>query len=219
MIAVMIVSIGAVLHSAGTYYRYEQWEEYITLVEHIKFNTIRLVEISLANFTVSGNNSTLKENLNQWENDLKTAYPGYGVILTYELALGTNINYSQGLASKWNETVSYSTANATFALDITSVGLTGFRFMATPFLNLTIVNDAASTDEIIVAVTQEDKMPVLDLKRDNFQVQGLNVTNVASSYDPDYMLVYTIKCDSNIPAPVTVRVRDHRGIQVIAKSS
>jgi len=231
MIAIMIVSIGAVLHSAGTYYRYEQWEEYITLVEHIKFNTIRLVEISLANFTTSGNNSTgmhayalrmynstLKDNLNQWQNDLRTAYPGYGVILAYELADGTNIEYFQGFASKWNETVSYSTANATFALDITSVGLTGFRFMATPLLSLAIVNASASTDEIIVAVTQEDEMPVLKLERDNFQVDGLNVTNVASSYDPDYVLVYTIKCDSNIPAAVTVRVRDHRGIQVIARS-
>ncbi len=218
MIAIMIVSIGAVLHSAGTYYRYEQWEEYITLVENIKFNTIRLVEISLANFTTSGNNSTLGENLNHWQNDLRTAYPGYGVILTYELAEGTNMNYSQGLASEWNETVSYSTANTAFALNITSIELAGFRFVATPFLGLTIVNATASADEIIVAVTQEDEMPVLNLKSDNFSVDGLNVENVTSSYDPDYVLVYTIRCDSNIPSPFTVRVRDHRGIQVIAKS-
>ncbi len=218
MIAIMIVSIGAVLHSAGTYYRYEQWEEYITLVENIKFNTIRLVEISLANFTTSGNSSALRENLNHWQNDLRTAYPGYGVILTYELAEGTNINYSQGLASQWNETVSYSTANTAFALNITSIELAGFRFTATPFLNLTIVNATWPTDAILVTVTQEEEMPVLDLKSDNFHVDGLNVENVTSSYDPDYVLVYTIRCNSSIPSPVTVRVRDHRGVQVVAKS-
>jgi len=105
MIALMIISIGAIMYSAGTYYRYEQWEEYIILVEHVKLSTIRLVQISLANYTAPGNNSTLKDNLNQWQNDLKKAYPGYGVILTYELADGTNINYYQGLASHWNETV------------------------------------------------------------------------------------------------------------------
>jgi len=219
MIAIMIVSIGAVLHSAGTYYRYEQWEEYITLVEHIKFNTIRLVEISLANFTTSGNNSILKGNLNQWQNDLRTAYPGYGVILAYELADGTNINYSQGLASRWNETVSYSTANATFALNITSVGLTGFRFMATAFLRLRIINATASTDEIIVAVTQEDEMPVTNLKKGNFYVDGLNIVSVTSSYHQNYVLVHTIKCNETISAPVTVIVRDQRGIQVIARST
>ena len=219
MIALMIISIGAIMYSAETYYRYEQWEEYVTFLEHVKLNTIRLVEISLANYTASGNNSTLKDNLNQWQNDLRKAYPGYGLILTYDLADGTNINYSQGLASRWNETVSYSTANATLALNITSVGLKGFRFMATAFLSLTIVNFTAPTDEITVAVTKENEMPVTDLKRGNFRVDGLNIENVTSSYHEDYMLVYTIKCNQTIPAPVTVTVRDQRGIKVIAKNT
>jgi hypothetical protein len=218
MIALMIVSIGAIMYSAGTYYRQEQWEEYITLVEHVRLGTIRLAEISLANYTASGNNSTLKDNLDQWQNDLRKAYPGYGVILTYNLTDGTNINYSQGLARHWNETVSYSAASATFDLNITSVGLEGYKFMATAFLNLTILNVDAFSNVTTVAVMGEDGMPITDLKKDNFQVDGgLNVASVTSSYNSTYLLVYTIECDGNIPAPVTVTVRDQRGIMVVAK--
>ncbi len=218
MIALMIISIGAIMYSAGTYYRYEQWEEYITSVEHVKLSTIRLVEISLANYTASGNNSTLKDNLNQWQNDLRKAYPGYGVILTYDLADGTNINYSQGLASHWNETVSYSAANATFTLNITSVELEGYKFMATALLNLTIVNVDAPNDVITVAVTGEDGMPITDLKKENFQVDELNVTTVTSHYHEDYILVYKINCETPPPLDATVRVWDQRGIKVIAKN-
>jgi len=218
MIALMIVSIGAIMYSAGTYYRYEQWEEYIILVEHVKLSTIRLVQISLANYTASANNSTLKDNLDQWQNDLKKAYPGYGVILTYDLADGTNISYSQGLASYWNETVSYSAANATFTLNIASVGLEGYEFMATAFLSLAILNVTTSTNEITVAVTGEDGMPITDLRKDNFHVDGLNITSVTSGYDPDYTLFYTIKCENLPSSSATVRVWDHRGIQVIAKN-
>jgi len=218
MIALMTVSIGAIMYRVGTYYKQEQWEEYITLVEHVRLSTIRLVEISLANYTAPGNNSIiLKDNLDQWQNDLIKAYPGYGVILTYNLANGTNINYLQGLASHWNEAVSYSAANATFDLNITSVGLEGYRFMATAFLNLTILNVDALSGVITVAVTGEDGMPIKNLKKGNFQVGGLNVASVTPSYNQTYILIYKIKCDGNIPTPVTVTVRDQRGIIVIAK--
>jgi hypothetical protein len=216
MIALMVVSIGAIMYRTGTYYRQEQWEEYMTLVEHVRLGTIHLVEISLANYTASGNNSILKDNLDQWQNDLKKAYPGYGVILTYNLADGTNINYSQGLASHWSETVSYSAANATFDLNMTSVGLEGYKFMTTAFLGLKIL--MTTTNEITVAATGEDGTPIKDLKKDNFQVEGLHIASVTSSYDETYILVYTIKCDETVPAPVTVTVRDQRGIIVVAKS-
>lgn len=216
MIALMTISIGAIMHGAGTYYRYEQWEEYTILVEHIRLSTIRLVEISLANYTASGNNFALKNNLNQWQNDLGRAYPGYGIILTYDLADGTNIKYSRGLASHWNETVSYSAANATFTLNIASIGLEGYKFMATAFLSLTILNVDAPTDQITVAVTGENGMPVTNLKKDNFQVDGLDIKYVTPGYDPNYSLKYTIKCENLQSPSATVRVWDQRGIQVTA---
>lgn len=223
MIAVMMVSIGALMYGAGTYYRSEQWEEYMTLVEHIKLGTIRLVEMSLANYTGSGDTSILKVNLNQWQSDLRKAYPGFGVILEYDLAnathhvYGTDIDYYQGLASHWNETSSYSGANVTVALNIMSVGLKGYRFMATAFLNLTIVDVDTVASEIIVTVTGEDKMAITNLKRGNFEVYGSNVQNVTLSYDLDYGFIYTIICDSLPPSNITVRVSDQRGIRVTAK--
>ncbi|MHC3130195.1 MAG: hypothetical protein IBV52_08995 [Candidatus Bathyarchaeota archaeon] len=50
-----------------------------------------------------------------------------------------------------------------------------------------------------------------------FKLDGLNITTVTSRYDPNYMLIYTIKCNENIPTPVTVNVWDQRGIKVIAQ--
>ena len=225
MIALMIISIGAIMYSAGTYYRYEQWEEYITLVEHVKLSTIRLIQISLANYTAPGNNSTLKANLDQWQNDLKKAYPGYGVILTYDLANGsyqaynTKINYTLGLARRWNENASFSAANATFTLNIASIGLTGYEFTTAPFLNLTLINIDNAAKEITVTVKAEDGTPITNLKEDNFQVSNLTITGVTPHYDPKELLKYIIKCDGIIQAPVTVRVWDQRGIKVIAKNT
>ncbi len=223
MIALMIVSIGAIMYSAGTYYRQQHWEEYLTMVEHVRRGTNRVVEISLANYTAPGNNSTLKDNLDRWQNDLKKAYPGYGVALTYDLdntthqINNTTISYSQGLASHWYETASYSAARATFNLTINSVGLEGYKFMATAFLGVKILG--TTTNEINVTVTGgEDEMPITDLKKDNFQVDGFNVESVVLNYDPTYHLVYRIKCGGSIPASVTVTVQDHRGIIAIATS-
>jgi len=52
-----------------------------------------------------------------------------------------------------------------------------------------------------------------------FKLDGLNITTVTSRYDPNYMLIYTIKCNENISTPVTVRVWDQRGIKVIAQKN
>ena len=66
--------------------------------------------------------------------DLRKAYPGYGIMLTHDLAngihdvYGTEINYSQGLAYQWNEVSSFSAANSTIYMDMMSVGLEGYSF-------------------------------------------------------------------------------------------
>jgi hypothetical protein len=51
MIAIMIMSISALMHRAVTYYRHEPWEEYLALIGNIELNSHRLVELSLANYT------------------------------------------------------------------------------------------------------------------------------------------------------------------------
>ena len=222
-IAIMMISIGALLYTAVTYYKHEPWEEYLTLIGNIELSSRDLVELSLSNYTNTLNTNVLKTNLEQWQSDIKRVYPGLGVILMYSLpdqetvvAYGQNINYTLGLSRHWYDKTSFSAANATFNLNITSVGLTGYKFMVTSFLKLTIINVAGN--KINVTVTEEDGMPVTNLKKDNFQVDGVNITDVARRWDPNYVLMYTITCETS-PANATVRVWDQRGIQVIAKET
>jgi hypothetical protein len=224
MIALMIISLGATLYSMGNYYKQEQWEEYVTLIEHVKQGTINLVDISLAAYTVSEppfDTDIMKANLDFWQNDLRKAYPGYGIALTYDLANGndltydTSINYVQGLAYQWNEPTSFSAAKATITLNMTSIGLEGYRFVATSFLQLKILNVDPSS-KIINATVIQDATPVTGLKKENFKVENLAITSVTSNFDPQYKLVYTILCDNLQLSSATLTVQDQRGIKVVA---
>ncbi|MEM3566688.1 MAG: hypothetical protein QXK18_07445 [Candidatus Bathyarchaeia archaeon] len=227
MIAIMIISIGALLHRAVTYYRHEPWEEYIALIGNMQLNSKRLVELSLANYTSTLNQSILKINLGKWKIDVTKIYPGRGVIIDCELAnrsyniYGTNVNYLFGLNYSWHNQKSFSAANATFTLNITSIGLSGYKFSAVAFLNLTIIS--VSGNKINVTVKAEDKIPVAGLRKDNFQVirasdnTTIQISSVKSFYDNREMLVYVIECNQNISTAIKVKVCDFRGIQVIAK--
>jgi hypothetical protein len=217
MIAIMIISIGALMHGAVTYYKHEPWQEYLTLIGSIELNSRRLVELSLANYTNTQNGEILRDNLQKWQNDLTRIYPGYGITLNYTLASDTNYNYSLGLTCNWNKNASFSAANATFNLNITSIGLTGYKFVATTFLNLRILSPPAN-DMINVTVTREDGTPITNLKTENFQVNGLKPVDVTSSYyNETYPIIYTIECNETITEPVTAKIWDERGIQVTAK--
>lgn len=215
-IAMMIVSIGAILYTAVTYYKHEPWEEYLTIIRNIELSSRDLVELSLSNYTNTNNTNILKGNLEQWQSNLTKIYFGRGIALTPLLANGTEQNYSFGLAYDWNKTTSFSAANATFNLNIASVGLTGYKFIVTAFLNLTILN--VTGNEINATVTGEAGMLITNLNTDNFQVAGVNITAVGPRYDPNYNLVYTIECENPPPSNTTVTVWDQRGIKVIAKT-
>jgi len=217
LIAIMMVSIGTLLYTAVTYYKHEPWEEYLTLIGNIELSSRALVELSLSNYTHTLNTNILKANSEQWQSNLAKIYSGHGIALTYSLASGTEYNYSLGLTHDWNKTASFSAANATFNLNIASVGLTGYKFMATAFLNLTILDVASK--EINVTVTREDGTLITNLKEDNFQVDGVNVTAVIPVHDQIYKLVYIIECDKPLSSSATVRVWDQRGIRVIAKET
>jgi len=226
MIAVMIISIGALMHRAVTYYRHEPWEEYLALIGNIELNSKRLVELSLANYSHTLNQSILKINLERWKTDIQNIYVGRGVALNYELANrsynvdGIIINYFLGLNYSWLKPKSFTAANATFTLNITSIGLTGYKFTALAFLNLTILNVKANNINVTVKV--EDKIPVAGLGKENFQVKFGNTTisivSVKSRYDSKEALIYIIECAQDISStPVTVEVSDLRGIKVIAQ--
>lgn len=218
VIAIMMISLSVTMYGASTYYKAEKWEEYITLIDHVKLNTIRVVESSLANYTSNpGNTSILEANLRSWQNDLRIAYPGQGVALTYQLTngpyevQGISVNYSKGLAITWNQPTSLSAANVTFTLSFSSIGLEGYRFEATPSLNLKILN--ATSNQVFVVVKEETGMPTRSLEKEDFTVAGAEVVGVTSHYDRTDTLVYKILCDRNVPTPPVVTVFDLRGIK------
>ncbi|TRO52232.1 hypothetical protein E2P61_04280 [Candidatus Bathyarchaeota archaeon] len=102
--AIMIVSIGAIMHNAVTYYRSEPWEEYTTLVSNIELNSQRLVGLSPEN--------EFETNFIKWQSDLTRLYPSEGIQLSYSY--------------------DYYLNGVTFTLNITSIGLEGYKFTAKP---------------------------------------------------------------------------------------
>lgn len=216
MIAIMIISVGALMHKAVTYYKHEPWEEYLTLMGNIELGSRRLVELSLSNYTNSEDDNIyiLGDNLRKWQNDLTKIYPGYGASLNYELGSGTSYNYTFGLGRSWNQPVSFSAVNVSLTLDVASIGLIGHKFQAASLLRLTILNTTGN--EIYLTVRREDGVPITNLKEENFQVSNLTITSLTSNYDETEVLVYTIKCDGATTS-ATVKVWDERGVQVTAK--
>ena len=223
VIAIMMVSLSVTLYNASTYWESEKWDEYITLIDQVKLNTIRLVESSLANYTGNpGDPSILAGNLQQWQEDLRVAYPGQGVVLTYALSNGTStvqgvtVTYSQGLTTAWNQQTALSAAKVTFTLGFAAIGLDGYQFEATPVLNLKILNVTGT--QVFVVVRGDDGNPVRDLDKGDFTVAGATVTGVTTFYSPTDALIYKIVCDHTVSVPATVTVRDVRGIKVTARS-
>ncbi|MEM3090366.1 MAG: hypothetical protein QXW17_01240 [Candidatus Bathyarchaeia archaeon] len=235
MIAIMIISIGALMHRAVTYYRHEPWEEYLALMGNIELNSKRLVELSLANYSFTLDQGILKSNLEKWSADVSKIYLGRGVNLNYSLAngyynvYGTLICYSFGLNHSWWKPTSYTTANATFTLDISSIGLQGYKFAARASLKImntsrpTIVKEPTRyIYSINVTVTDENNNPITSLRKENFIISGLNYMSfsVSQAYDGKYGVVYTIKCEAPRPSSeiqMIIAVCDHRGIKAISK--
>jgi len=210
-IATMIISIGGMLYTTVTYYKYEPWEEYLTLIGSIELSSERLVELSLSNCTHTNDTSILRTNLGSWQRDLTKIYPGYGVELDLKSVKDPDLI--------WYNPISFSNASATFSLDISFLGLSGYEFTAISFLNLTIINNPINSSIINATVTREAGNPVFNLKRNNFRLQEdstVNIVSVTSRYDPNNTLVYIITCDGVISSPVTLSVCDHRGIKVEA---
>ena len=217
MIAIMMVSLGAVLYSAVTYYKRERWEEYLGVIDHVKIGCYRLVEISLANYTLTDDTNVLEDNLIRWQSDLKKVYPGFGIVLNY---------YDSWLARQWYSNVSFSGANVTFTMNITSVGITGYEFTVSAFLQVKLLEAVYDSREktwtILLAVYREELMPVTNLQGSSFSVKldGLQTDfSVARYYNGTYnTFVYQLLCSGIQGAPTTtmVNVTDSRGIKVVA---
>ena len=220
LVAIMIVSIGALLHGAVTYYKHEPWEEYSTLIRDVELNSRQLLELSLVNYTQTGNQNVLNESLNKWQQDLLRIYPGVGINLEFTLANGLttvdvrNLNFEQGLVRDWNQTVSSSAAKANFSLNISSMGIAGYAFTAEILLKLNIVGYDPSTSRVTLIVTRENGVQVSNLNQGNFKVNDATVGNVTSSYDQVLAaLKYGVGYQGS--SPPVVEVWDQRGIHII----
>lgn len=255
LIAIMIISAGAVLFSAVTYFKHERWEEYLIVVDGVEAGTSNVLELSLANYTQTFNSSVLKSNLNNWGGDVKKAYSGFGAILSHSLAsglytaYGMNLSYTLGLARTWNQRISFSAANATASLNITSVGLTGYSFTSTVFLKMNIADalwyETKKTGQVTegyvgvrVVIDMEGLTPVTGLQKSNFilfQVGGVNQTFSLNRYydsqdhdDGDYpalnKFVYELRyfySGQQTPPSVNVviGVKDARNIKVTGQAT
>ena len=194
--AIMIVSIGALMHSAVTYYKHEPWEEYATLIGDIEVNSAKLVELSLASYTNGGSPNILNENLGKWQNNLTIIYPSSGIVLKFSAQpMITGLNPS---------------ATADFTLDIRSIGLSGYKFSVTTSLNVQRITDS-TPNEITVLVKSESGQPIPNLKTGNFEINDTTPLAVRPFYDATYVLVYKIQYQGTLPA--TLDVVDQRGIR------
>jgi len=240
LLSIMIISVGTVIYGAVTYFRHQRWEEYLTVIDSIKTGSYRLMEISLARYSQTSpvNQTILRDNLNQWIGAIRKAHAGFDVHLSFKLetgissAYGMNPNYNMGLNYTWNEQVSYSAANATFSMDIASVGLTGYNFSSFAYMKMNITDaiwySSTSQVGVRVIIQAEGPTPVTNLQRENFllfKVNGVDKTSTfalnryyASGSPALNAYVYDLRyggVGSN-PGSVSVEiwVKDTRGIQV-----
>jgi len=194
LLSIMIVSVSMVIYGTVTYFRQERWEEYLTIVDSVKTGSFHLLEMSLSKYsqTQTLNQTILRDNLNQWVRDVRKAYPGFGVDLSYSLETGAHLaygmtpNYNMGLNRTWDKNPSYSTANTTFSINIASVGLTGYNFSAHAFLKMNIADALWHVGQgqsgwvgVRVIIEAEGPTPVTNLRTANFvlfQVGGVNQT-------------------------------------------
>jgi hypothetical protein len=207
IVAMMMISLSVLLHEAATYYTHEPWDEYVGLIGNIQLNFNRLMEISLANYTLNETTTILDQSLSQWKNDLGEIYPGQGVYVDYTL-IGT------GLSKTWGTNSAYSSATAQLCVDINSIGLKGYQINGQVSLNVK-VQPQPGFDQIELIITREDNVLVYGLTVANFVIEStppLSIIRVDEHYDESNVLVYTITCSDTIPSEYTLTVCDPRGI-------
>ena len=208
-IATMIISIGAILYSTVTYYKYEPWDEYNTIIDGIEISSRHLVELSIANYTNYNSPNVLEDYLNYWKRDLITIYPGYGISLDYNFT-------DNGISYEGDETHSSIISDVTFYLNVSSLGLTGYQFDVLSSLEFEIVDTYDGIDTLNVTVRSIEGTPILNLRKENFKIMNgsVGILSVTDSYSESYGVVYSIKCDTILTNPVDVSVCDERGIRL-----
>ena len=237
LLSIMIVSVSTVIYGTVTYYRQERWEEYVTIVDSIKTASCNLLQIGLAKYSQSSNATILRDYFNQWVRDARNAYPGYGIDMDFALVNGLRsaygivppMNYSLGLARRWNQQTSYVAANATVNINVASVGLTGYNFSSNVFLKMSIRDVVWYTGSgkwyvlFYLSVDKEGLEPIISLQTSNFG--NVTLSGVTQSftmkryYSSTYKsFIYEIKVSSinTQPSSAGVTLVDNRGIKTVS---
>ncbi len=235
LLSIMIVSVSTVIYGTVTYYRQERWEEYVTIVDSIRTASSNLLQVGLANYAQTSNSTILRDYFNLWIRDVRSAYPGFGVDVGYALAngvrsaYGVSLNYSMGLALRWNQATSYAASNATVSIDVASVGLTGYNFSSHVFLKMSI-RDAVWYSKsskryviIYLSVDKDGPEPVVNLQASNFPVVKLSGVTQSFTVKRYYSSIYScfiyeikISSISSLPSSANVTLVDNRGIQTVS---
>ncbi len=225
IMAILIISTGTLMYRATTFFRLEPWKEYTTLIGDVELNSHRLAELSLADYTQNqANPSIFSDNLLAWQKDLRTMYPSKELSLSADPAegpqnlFGLNPVFHLGLCMSWNQSTSYSAAQAHFTLGINSVGLDGYQFSTAALLKLTIIR--LTENDVNVTVIRENNELVTDLKMTNFKILNTTLNAVSKFTDARTTtnnVVYQLHSNQTLPSPLYVSVQDSRGIMVTAK--
>ena len=194
IIAIMIVTIGAVMYSTLTYFKYERWDDYLSLIDNIEMSSKRLLQIGLANFTETcfeervPDRSIINDIFNRWKNDLSVGLAGSGIAIDF-------LNASQLLSSPkvvgatyiperrvynfikcyWYYPVGISSIYADFSINLSKAGLHGYRNPMLIYLSIELdisylAEGPPQISELLVKVTRENGFPIIDLAEENFIV-------------------------------------------------
>jgi hypothetical protein len=230
LVAILIVSVGAIMYGAITCFKNEQWAEYLSIINQIRTGSQRLMEITLANFTRNGfengmvNRSLINDVLNEWRTSLRKSFPGYGISIDFinsSMLLspamfidGIYIPERQVYFIKcyWYYPSSVSGFYLDFAVNLSHFGFYGYRTDLLIYLNAEIdlsylSQSPSQIDSLEITVTREHQTPVSGLNSDNFIVHrydpAVNDWRTVNISKVAYQLtgIYKLTFAENIPQP------------------
>ena len=229
-ISIMIISVAVFVYSTVTYYRYQRWEEYLTIVDYIRRNSQKVLRIGLANFTQNFLEGTVRNKeeyeaytlrglFNSWERDLQKIYAGIGVDLEFN-AVGNRLIASKWTVNDnshiikcfWYNPDSISSACANLSIALFSYGFYGYHTILEEYLRLQVDTsyidmNKSKIQSLNVIVTKENENPCFGLTNSNFEVIWFN--NETNSWDEASIAnvtyngggCYTLNFTNPIPKP------------------
>ena len=175
---------------------------------NIKSQCIRVVQVSLANFTNGGSSNILYLNLKNWNYSTQNffAKEGFSLYLSYT---------SFGMKENWNQSYSWSKANASFTMILQSESsqmMDIFTVKSELYANITQVTSWNTTYSCVyVKVWKEASAPVVSATVN----VNVNSTSVQATNNGNGIYVAIVHHSSS---PYIVKVWDSRSIFVQAKT-